>query len=472
MASCFCPWVHREFTCESLSALFVTKGNKASREDEAGRIGKMRDVKPTINAGAIWSINPMKTKNDRGGQPSQTTCDPSHKTRLHRERGINSKRLLFVTNTDGFGGAEKHLLELISRLRQPEVEAIIMQVGIPAYSDHLRGSESIPFGIKSERFRNSLWNWFWFFRRNRAEAVIFINGWVRSFPWYASFAAFLAGIPKCFSIFHTTPPTLAKIQGWSPGDVLRRLIGGRVRTRFFSSFSSFFFDAAICVGNAGRNCLVDDYRFPPRKTITIYNGVSLSEFAPSRANRTSVRTRLSIGAEEFLLVCVARLSNGKGLDILLRALDRLEHNGLSCKCIVVGDGPLKTPLVEQAEALGLRGRILFEGFHDDVRPFLQAADTFLLISYSEGFSLAIIEAMACGLPCIVTNVGGNPEAVHHMVHGLVVRPGSVEQAADAISFMATHPVERAEMSQRARARVHEEFDVEALMQETVRLILS
>jgi len=162
----------------------------------------------------------------------------------------------------------------------------------------------------------------------------------------------------------------------------------------------------------------------------------------------------------------------KGLDILLLALAQVLRQGLSCKCIIVGDGPFRKSLVEQAEALGLDGHVFFEGFQKDVRPFLQSGDAFVLTSHSEGFSLSIIEAMACGLPCVVTNVGGNAEAVDHMVHGLIVAPGSVEQTADAISYMVTHPKERAEMSRMAQSRVSEAFDVEARMAEIKRVILS
>jgi glycosyltransferase involved in cell wall biosynthesis len=406
------------------------------------------------------------------GQTNPAEPVPSCATRVHGESPVGAKTLLFATNASGFGGSEKHLLELIKRLRRSGVRLYILEVGADVHGDHLEGSDTLDVGIRREKIQNSFWDWFRFFRTTRPDIVVFVNGWIRSFPWYASVAACLAGVPRRFAIYHTTPPPLAKVEGRSMRSLLRRLFGGRRRTRLVSSGSALFFNAAICVSNAGRDRLVIDYRFPSKKTITIYNGVSVSEFVPSEGNRASVRARLGLGSEEFLLVCVSRLSKEKGVDTLLMALTQVLRQGVGCKCIIVGDGPLRKPLLEQAEALGLNDHVFFEGFHKDVRPFLQAADAFVLTSHTEGFSLSILEAMACGLPCVVTNVGGNAEAVHHMVHGMVVAPGSVHEVADAISYLGTHPRERTEMSKVVRVRVREAFDLEDRMSEIKRVILN
>jgi glycosyltransferase involved in cell wall biosynthesis len=408
----------------------------------------------------------------RPGQTSPGKPGPSCATQIHGDHLVGSRTLLFVTNAGGFGGTEKHLLELIKRLGQSGVQPFILQVGADVYADHLQGNEPFCVGVRSEKIRNSLWDWFRFFRRTRPDIVVFVNSWVRSFPWYSSMAACLAGVPRRFAIQHSIAQPLAKVEGMSMRNVLRRLLGGRRRTRLASSVSALFCDATICVSNAVRDRLVTDYRFPPNKTITIYNGVSVPEFVPSESNRASVRARLGLGPEEFLLVSVARLGELKGLDILLLAMARVLSHGLSCKCIIVGDGPLKKSLSDQAGALGLDGRVFFEGFQKDVRPYLQTADAFVLTSDWEGFPLSVLEAMSCGLPCVVTNVGGNAEAVHHMVHGLIVAPRSVDEAADAISYLVTHPRERAEMSKMVRARVREAFDVEDRMAEIKRVILN
>jgi len=184
--------------------------------------------------------------------------------------------------------------------------------------------------------------------------------------------------------------------------------------------SAYFCRKIICVSSAVREALVRDYRFPAGKTITIYNGVSVSKFVPSESGRAVVRARLGVSSDEFLLVCTARLSEVKSVDILLQAMARLLRDGVRCECIIVGDGPLREHLSDQALTLGLSGHLFFERFHEDVRPYLQAATAFVLTSRAEGLPLSVLEAMACGLPCVVTDVGGNAEAITHQVDGLVV----------------------------------------------------
>ena len=171
-------------------------------------------------------------------------------------------------------------------------------------------------------------------------------------------------------------------------------------------------------------------------------------------------------------MCVARLSGQKRIEFSFK------HSLVCCaKEFVVSASSWvtdrsKSQLVEQARGIGLSGHVFFEGFQTDVRPYLLAGDAFILTSDREGLPLSILEAMACGLPCLVTEVGGNAEAVTHLVHGLVVAPRSVDAVADAISYLATHPDERAQMSKLARARACEAFDIEVRMAEIECLIRS
>jgi len=120
----------------------------------------------------------------------------------------------------------------------------------------------------------------------------------------------------------------------------------------------------------------------------------------------------------------------------------------------------------------LSDHVFMVGFQDDVKQYLMAGDAFVLTSYREGLPFAILEAMACGLPSIVSNVGGNAEAVAQNVNGIVVNPGSVDEVVEAISYLITHPKERLRMSQVARSRACDEFDIEAKMQELKQVLLS
>ena len=195
----------------------------------------------------------------------------------------------------------------------------------------------------------------------------------------------------------------------------------------------------MCVSNAIRDTLVNTYGFRPGKTVVIFKGVSSSTFVPSRTNGAAVRAKLDIDPEEFLLVCAARLVEANGVDILIHAVSRVLRQGVPCKCIILGDRPLKEKLQQEVKFEGLWDHVFFEGFQQDVRPYLQAGSAFILTSQQEGLPISILEAMACGLPCIVTNVGGNAEAVKDQVTGLVIPPASVEAASEAILYLATNP---------------------------------
>ena len=379
------------------------------------------------------------------------------------------KTVLFVTNTFEYGGAEKHLLELTRRLIGSEVRIAILCLDTDFYTDRVDGNQINI--ISRKKGTQSFWDWFHIFRELRTDVVVFVRAYLWCYGWYAPVAAWLAGIPRRVSIAHLPPPPLpAKVEGRSVRSVLSRF--RRTRHLFKLRVSAFFEDAIICVSNAIRDPLVLDYRFPAGKTITIYNGVSLSEFDRCSDKGLALRIRLGLDPQEFLLVCIARLSEQKRIDILLLAMARVLREGVHCKCIIVGDGPLRKELSQQALTLGLGSHVLFEGFREDVRPYLRTGTAFVLTSDREGLPLSILEAMACGLPCIVTRVGGNAEVVTHGMHGLVVRSESVDEVADAISYLVTHPHERAEMARMARARVHQEFDIEDRMAQLGRAILS
>jgi glycosyltransferase involved in cell wall biosynthesis len=318
----------------------------------------------------------------------------------------------------------------------------------------------------------SLVDWFRMFRDIRPEVVVLVYGTLLDIPWYVSAAGRLAGIRSMYSIQHLiAPPVPPRIEGKSVHAILRRLIGRRTRQLLTTRVPPRLCDKTICVSDAVRDSLVRNYGFPSGRTLTIRNGVSLPKFTPSRVDGVAIRAKLGLRPEDFVLVCTARLSEEKGIDILLLAMSCLVRKDLSCKCIILGDGYLRESLSEQVQALNLGKHVLMEGFQEDVKPYLLASDAFVLTSHREGLPFAVLEAMACGLPCVVTNVGGNAEAVAHNVNGLVVNAGSPDEVAEAVSYLLAHPQERVQMSRAARSRALQEFDIEARMRDIKQVIL-
>jgi glycosyltransferase involved in cell wall biosynthesis len=387
------------------------------------------------------------------------------------------KRIMFVLpQATEFGGLERHLLDLMPRLPEqvlPPTVVCLCQDIVTARMDQEQLRQVI---VKCSPQPRSLWDWLRMLRENKPDIVVFPYRCIEAFPWQAPVAAVLVGIRNRIAIQHLVPPPLPlPVQGNSPRNMLRRLIGSQARNvgklKVSARLSNYLSTTTVCVSNAVRDALVSVYGFRPRKTVVILNGISNSTFAPSKTNGAAVRARLDVDPDEFVLVCVARLVEEKGIDILIRAVSRVVRQGVSCKCIILGDGPLKAKLQQKVKCEGLWEHVFFEGFQADVRAYLHAASAFILTSHLEGLPISVLEAMACGLPCIVTNVGGNAEAVKDQITGLVIQPSSVEAAADAILYLATHPHKRAEMASKAREVASHSFDINEKMAELTSVIL-
>lgn len=394
---------------------------------------------------------------------------------MPRESVRTKRTLLFVINSFSYGGSEKHLLELLGRLEQEDLHSVVLSTDSDPFTARLAERSRSRVAIRTESALKSLGDWVRVFRQIKPDVVVLVYGTIWMLPWRAALAARLAGVRKLYAIHHLMPlppvePRIVRIK--SPRDVLRRIFGKRVRRMLSARIPPELCTKTICVSDAVRDSLIRQYRFPARKMLTIRNGISPDQFAPSRGDGTAIRSKLGIRAGDFLLVCAARLSAEKGIDVLLSAMGQIVREYPFCKCVIVGEGALREALLAQTKTLGLTGHIFFEGFQSDVRPYLCAADAFVLTSHIEGLPFSILEAMACGLPCVVTDVGGNAEAVANRVNGLVVKPGSVDDVAQAVIYLLKHPEERARMAQASRSRAENEFDIEARMADIKRLILS
>lgn len=319
--------------------------------------------------------------------------------------------------------------------------------------------------------RRSFFNWLRMIRTAKPERIVFCCSWIEALPWKIGIAAWAAGVRKRFAIQYMMPVAVPRPPSVSsPSSLARRLLGRRARRLARIRISAWTWGKTICVSSTVRDALVHWYRFSAKKTLSIHEGVSTAEFRPCERMGGELRARLGIGLDDFVLVCAASLTEDRGIEVLIHALSRVLRQGIQCKCIIVGGGPLRERLIQKANSLGLFNFVFFEKGHDDLRQFLQAGSAFILLSFWEGLPASVLKAMACGLPCIVTNVGGISEAVRDKSTGLVVPTGSVDATAEAIEYLATHPCERAAMGRQARETVCREFELESRI-EALRSVL-
>jgi glycosyltransferase involved in cell wall biosynthesis len=217
-------------------------------------------------------------------------------------------------------------------------------------------------------------------------------------------------------------------------------------------------DAVIGNSRAVVRELLDE-GIPKSKVRLIYNGIAFTKQLPDRAE-----ARQALGLDDSTLVgaVVANLIHYKGHRELVRALSHVAANlSIPWRILVAGrDHGIRAELESLAEARGIREHIEFLGERANIPQLLAAADFGLLTSREEGFSNVILEGMAAGLPMIVTDVGGNPEAVLDGETGCVVPPYRPKAIADAILRLARNPELRRHLGEEARARAEDKFSIE------------
>lgn len=199
---------------------------------------------------------------------------------------------------------------------------------------------------------------------------------------------------------------------------------------------------------------------PLERLRLIYNGISA---LPSRAGlRDATRRALDIGEDIFVIVVIANLIPYKGHADLLDALSLIRSDLPQRWLLLVAgrDDGIGVSLERHARDSGIADNVMWLGLRPDVPELLAAADLSVLPSHQEGFSNAIIEAMAAGLPMVVTDVGGNSEAVVDGQTGYVVPARDPRALAEAILRMARDP-QRAEFGKRGRQRVAQHFSLNA-----------
>lgn len=172
---------------------------------------------------------------------------------------------------------------------------------------------------------------------------------------------------------------------------------------------------------------------------------------PSGVSAAAARTRT--GGDSFVAATTTSLEYWKGVDVLLEALASVRR---PVRLEIFGDGSQRSSLESLARALGID--VSFQGFVDGVRERLEDVDLFVLPSRAENFPIAVLEAMAVGLPVVATRVGGVPELVADEETGLLVEPGDAPQLAAAIERCAADPELRRVLGERGARRVAEQFD--------------
>jgi len=262
---------------------------------------------------------------------------------------------------------------------------------------------------------------------------------------YGRVAAVLAGVPRVVTSLHHLdythwPARTLRARAWRAVD---RYSAHRVNRGF------------VAVSHA----VATDYRhhFGLRDVQVIHNYIEVEPFRRLAAGRAEARRRLGLRDDELVVLNVARLAAEKGQRHLMDAVALLQRRHPSVRLIFVGDGPERQALQTQADALGIARAVVLAGVQTDVNPFLAAADVFAFPSVGEGLGIALMEAMATGLPVVASRADGIVEVVEDGVDGLLVAPGDPVPLAEALGRLAGDPALRRRLGEAARGTIASRF---------------
>ena len=187
------------------------------------------------------------------------------------------------------------------------------------------------------------------------------------------------------------------------------------------------------------------------RSSVIYNGLDTPDVIPE-----------SLPFDAPRILCVGRLLHQKGFDLAIAAFASLVDRFPQARLTIVGDGPSRFDLEQQAAALGLGEAVEFKGriSPEHVRELMNTATIVVMPSRSEGFPMVALEAAHMARPVVATPVGGLPESVVHQRTGLLVEPEDSLALAEAIAFLLSHPDIARQMGQAGRSRVLDIFNME------------
>ena len=253
-----------------------------------------------------------------------------------------------------------------------------------------------------------------------------------------------AGIPVvCGLQIAAYDPEVIRSQHWSPRRVgVLRLIDkatARMSRTFFVGISQFVLDSALIHA-----------RFPPSRMLgVIPNAIS---YQASHSEPTALRRRLNIAEDEFVILNVGRLDTQKGQEYLIRAFASAFGEEPKTRLVIFGDGPLRDHLSKLVDELGMTKRILLPGVQTDMGSVYSCADLFVFPSIHEGLGMALLEAMAAGLPCVASDIPPLREILENGSCGVLMPPGDVEAMAATLQRLCADESQRDKLAQLAANR--------------------
>jgi glycosyltransferase involved in cell wall biosynthesis len=251
-----------------------------------------------------------------------------------------------------------------------------------------------------------------------------------------------------------TPVVLSHVHGLNRSKRIRRKLTNCVVLRWVNKI--------IAVSQKTKEDIIKNNPcVRPDQVECLNNSIDYKRFADISISKQQAKESIGLNNDSFVFGAVGRLVPTKGLTYLLRAFAKVYRQVPKSNLILIGEGRLKQQLVATAAELGVDKSVYFLGYRTDVEKLLRAMDVFVMSSVAEGMPGVLLEAMAAGLPCIATSVGGIPTVLEDGKLGMLVPAENADALAEAMVQLAQKP-DLTSMVREAQRKVADNYSNDAV----------
>ncbi|MCL0067882.1 glycosyltransferase [Peptococcaceae bacterium] len=356
--------------------------------------------------------------------------------------------VMHVINAYALGGAEKLVFDIASSMDKTKFDVFVCSIG--GQGDDLEKTlrrDLQSQGIKTISLDKAP-------RKQRLRAVLklakilgknkidIVHTHCPSPDFYGRLAAFISRVLLVFSTIHST-------EGYS---LRNEKILGCLTTKY------------IAISTQVQKYAVCNLQIPARKIALIYNGINMNAFKKPLVVKQHKLAELGIPTNRKIITNIGRVTEQKGQLYLIQAAKNILKEFPNVHFLILGDDQTDKKLAQElkqaVKAENLSEHVTFTGIRQDVPEILAITDIFVFPSLREGFALAILEAMAAGVPVVATDVGIIREVLIDKENGLIVPPKDAEALAEGIKFMLSNTERAKEMGLKGRKAVEEKFTIE------------
>lgn len=370
------------------------------------------------------------------------------------------KKILYIITQSEWGGAQKYIYDLATRLSGQFEVAVACGAGGPLVPK-LKAKNIKVFVLKNlvrpiNPFRDFL-AFFEIYKLIKREKPDIVHTNSSKAEILGNLAARLARVPKIIFTAH--------------GFVFNESIH-RFKKKIFIWFERLagkWADKIIAVSEFDRQSAILEKVVSPEKIVTIHHGLDLEFFRNFKTDTAAKREELGLPADAPVVGAVANFYRTKGLEYFIGAAAVISQKLPESRFIIVGEGKLRSALERQIQKFGLEEKIILTGFREDALEILATMDIFVQPSLKEGLPFSLLEAGALGRPVVATTVGGVPEIIKNNENGILISPADSQSLFQSILTLLQNKKMAETFGQKIKEKVFKDFDLSKTIQQTAEL---